>query len=100
MSSNQSEKSATPSKPLLTEINTSNIFAFTVGVLVKEIYTFVSEGGLSGDYPLSKSLFVMVLCLIVLALLALPRFMEVENTVEKFKKLDIFNLLQNSQQPA
>jgi hypothetical protein len=96
MSSKQTEQTATLSKPSLTEINTSTVFAFTAGVLVKEIYTFISEGGLSGDYPLSKSLFVMVLCIITLALLAVPRFLEVESTVEALKKLEIFKFLETS----
>jgi hypothetical protein len=68
-----------------TAITASSVTAFTFGVLTKEIYTFISEGGLSGDYPLSKSLFVMILCILTLAALSLPRFMDVENAVETLK---------------
>lgn len=85
MSSYRTENFLTSSKSALTEINTSTVTAFTFGILSKEIYTFISEGGLSGEYPLSKSLFVMVLCILTLAALSIPRFLRVEETLEDLK---------------
>jgi hypothetical protein len=86
MSSCQTEISGTSTKSALTEINASTVTAFIFGVLTKEIYTFISEGGLSGEYPLSKSLFVMVLCIMALAALSVPRFLNVEESVEDLKR--------------
>jgi hypothetical protein len=53
----------------------SYLKAFLIGVMCREIYTFISQGGLSGDFPLSRSLFVIIMCMITLALLAFPSMM-------------------------
>jgi hypothetical protein len=39
---------------------------FLIGFLFKEIVAFISEKGLSGDFPLAKNLFLIIVCLAVL----------------------------------
>lgn len=85
MSNKRTEKFS-PSKSFTFDITASSVTAFTLGILSKEVYTFISEGGLSGDYPLSKSLFVMILCMLTLAVLSIPRFLEMEKTVNVLKR--------------
>ena len=48
---------------------------FFLGTLLKEIINFIKEGGCTKDYPLSKSLFIMFISLIVLVVLGLPFLM-------------------------
>jgi hypothetical protein len=58
-----------------TEKITSYCTCFLLGIITREIVTFVREGGLAGDYPLSKSLFVMIICLLGLLALWIPRLL-------------------------
>jgi len=67
--------------------------SFLCGVIFKEVISFIREGGLTSEYPLSRSLFFIILALVMLGLLEMRRLHRVEqatdklsNEVEKLKK--------------
>ena len=55
------------------KFNTTYISIFLLGIIAKEIFTFIGEGGLNGNYPLCRCLFYMFLALLAFVLLWLPR---------------------------
>ena len=69
----------------VSEFDTSYIIVFIFGVMIKEIHTFISEGGLTGDYPLSKSLFIMFLCMLSLGIMTLIRARKTVEGLERLK---------------
>lgn len=64
---------------------TTYIACFLLGIISKEIVTFVTLGGLGDDYPLSKCLFYMFITTVALILLAVP---EAVSTKEKIVKME------------
>jgi hypothetical protein len=66
---------------------------FILALVIREFYSFVLEDGLSGKYPLCKSLFYMMILLASMALLFVPtirgyvkRLGVVETTVQDLLK--------------
>lgn len=70
----------------ITKYDTSYLVTFLLGFLLKEIITFIKEGGLGEDYPLSRSLFYMLLCLVAFGLLAIPQFLKLRAAVLGLQK--------------
>jgi hypothetical protein len=67
--------------------------SFLCGVIFKEVVSFIRGGGLTSDYPLSRSLFFIILALVMLGLMEVRRLNRLEQTtgslsdeVEKIKK--------------
>jgi hypothetical protein len=46
---------------------------FSLGIFLTEAISFIAEGGLNGTFPLSRSLFYMVLSLAFLIFLLVPK---------------------------
>ena len=46
---------------------------FSLGIFLTEMISFIAEGGLNGTFPLSRSLFYMVLALAFLLFLLIPK---------------------------
>lgn len=66
------------------EFNIGPTVAFLCGVIAKEIINFVNEGGLTGHYPLSKSLFLMLMATLLLLLLMFQQFKKMKSDMESF----------------
>ncbi len=77
--------------------DTSYLICFLFGIMSREIYTFIKEGGLNGQFPLSKSLFYMFLCIVGFALLALPHFYKLRKTSQKLE--DLLDKLNTPERP-
>jgi MFS superfamily sulfate permease-like transporter len=71
----------------ITKYDTSYLATFIFGFLLKEILYFIKEGGLGDDYPLSRSLFLMFMCLVSFYLLAIPHFFRLKEEILKIKNL-------------
>lgn len=65
---------------------TTYIACFLLGIIFKEIVTFVTLGGLGEDYPLSKCLFYMFIATVALILLAVPEAMSTKEKIVKMEK--------------
>ena len=62
-------------------LDTTYVSCFLLGVIFKEVVTFVSLGGLGADYPLSKCLFYMFLAFAALLLVFLPDALSIKEKV-------------------
>ncbi len=69
-------------------ITTTNAAVFILGVMCKEVIEFVRNGGLSVEYPLSKSLFFMFLCFLALALMTVPQWKRILEGMSKLEALE------------
>lgn len=62
---------------------TVSLTSFLAGVIFKEIISFIREGGLTSEYPLSRSLFFIILALVMLGLMEVRRLHIMEKTTDK-----------------
>jgi hypothetical protein len=70
----------------ITTVNANTVALFFGGVLLKNAVTYVFEGGLTDDYPMSRCLFYIVAALIGLLLLASPHLFQAQNRLTQVEK--------------
>ena len=66
--------------------NTTYISIFLLGIIAKEIFVFIGEGGLNGNYPLCRSLFYMFLAQLAFVLLLLPHANRVNEGISNIQR--------------
>jgi hypothetical protein len=58
--------------------DTNYLMTFLFGVIVSQIYKFVKEGGMNGEFPMSECLFYMSVSMLALGLLSVPQLMNIK----------------------